>query len=76
MAYEFNPADVQVVSGLLEKVATPSDELLKIWAKITFAEEYKLLDHSLRAEVDFVFLYELQEDFGTADDVNLVQSAL
>lgn len=76
MTYEFNPADVQVVSDLLGKVAAPTDELLKIWEQLSFAEEYKLLDQSLQAEIDFVFSYELQEDFGTAGDVNLVQSAL
>ena len=76
MAYEFNPSDVQVVSALLEKVATPSNELLKIWEQLSFAEEYKFLDEGLQAEIDFVFSYELQEDFGTAGDVNLVQSAL
>ncbi|GGI80471.1 hypothetical protein [Pseudarthrobacter scleromae] len=76
MSYEFNPADVPVVSDLLEKVATPSDEILKIWEHLSSNEEYKLLDESLRAEIDFVFSYELQEDFGTGGDVNLVQSAL
>ena len=76
MAYEFNPSDVQLVSDLLENVSTPSDELLAIWEELSFAEEYKLLDQSLQAEIDFVFSYELQEDFGTAGDVDLVQSAL
>lgn len=76
MAYEFNPSDVQIVSDLLENISTPSDDLLAIWEKLSFAEEYKLLDQSLQAEIDFVFSYELQEDFGTAGDVNLVQSAL
>ncbi|AFR28668.1 hypothetical protein [Arthrobacter sp. Rue61a] len=76
MTYEFNPTDVQVVSGLLGKVATPADEVLKVWEQLSLAEEYRLLDENLQAEIDFVFSYELQEDFGTAGDVNLVQSAL
>ena len=62
--------------ALLEKTATPSYELLKIWEELSFDEEYKHLDESLRVEIDFVFSYELLEDFGTAGDVNLVQSAL
>lgn len=76
LAYEFNPSDVQAVSGLLEKVASPSDELFQIWEQLSLSEEFKLLDEPLRVEIDFLFSYELQEDFGTAGDVNLVQSAL
>lgn len=76
MTYEFNPADVQIVSNLFAMVASPSDEPLKLWELLSFNEEYKLLDENLRAEIDFIFSYELQEDFGTAGEVSLFQSAL
>lgn len=76
MSYEFNPLDVQIVSALLEKVASSSDELLGIWEQLNHSEEYRNLNESLRVEIDFVFSYELEEDFGSAGDVNLIQSGL
>lgn len=76
MAYEFDPSDIQTVSDLFEEVASPYDELFQIWEQLNFAEEFKLLKESLRVEIDFIFSYELQEHFGTAGDVHLIQSAL
>lgn len=74
MAYEFDPLDVQVVADLLDRVEHPTGDLMKSWERLWLDEEYQLLDESLRAEIDFTFSYELQEDFGTAGEVALVQS--
>lgn len=76
MAYEFDPSDVQVVTELLEEATKLSDELLKGWTQVASNDKYQLLSESLRAEFDFAFTHELEEDFETAGEVKLVQSGL
>jgi hypothetical protein len=76
VAYEFDPADVQAVTELIDRVANPTDELMETWERIWRDENFKLLDEDLRAEIDFIFSYELQEEFGSAGEVKLVQHGL
>lgn len=76
MAYEFDPANVQVVATLLDRVAASADDLMVAWERLWADEQYKHLEEGLRAEIDFLFTYELQEDYESASGVNLVQSGL
>nr|WP_173051590.1 hypothetical protein [Arthrobacter sp. J3.40] len=49
---------------------------MKSWERLAVLEEYQLLGEDLRAEIDFLFVYELQEDLGGAGEVKLVESGL
>lgn len=76
MAYEFDPSHVPVVADLLDRVAESAPDLMKSWERLADLEEYQLLGEDLRAEMDFLFVYELQEDLGSAGEVKLVESRL
>ncbi|WP_434994278.1 hypothetical protein [Arthrobacter sp. Ld5] len=76
MAYEFDPSHVPVVADLLDRVADSAPDLMRSWERLAALEEYQLLDEDLKAEMDFLFVYELQEDLGSAGDVKLVESGL
>lgn len=76
MTYEFDPSDVNTVTGVLDRVAEPTAELLEIWERAWRDEDFNILDEKLRAEIDFIFSYELQEEFGSPGEVRLVQSGL
>lgn len=76
MVYEFVPPHVHVVAPLLDRVVNSGDDLIMVWERLWLDEQYKLLDEDLRVEIDFIFAYELQEDFDSSGDVQLVESGL
>ena len=76
MAYEFVPSHVQIVADVLDKVAGSTSDLLEAWQVLWADEDYKLLDEELRVEIDFLFAYELQEDYGNPSTVRLVEPGL
>lgn len=76
VAYEFDPSHVRVVADLLERIEGSGCDLMKVWERLAGDENYKHLSETLRAEIDFIFVYELQENFDSAGEVNLVESGL
>ncbi len=76
MAYEFDPAHVPVVAELLDRAATTAEDPMGAWQTLWGEAEFQALDPAIRAEIDFLFTYELQEDFESAGEVKLVESGL
>ncbi|WP_188508871.1 hypothetical protein [Conyzicola nivalis] len=74
MAYEFEPSHPALVTALLDRLAASEEDLVKVWQRLWLDPGYQTLDDALRAEVDFLFAYELQEEYGSAGVVTLEES--
>lgn len=74
--YEFVSSHVQVVADLLDRIEGSGCDLMKVWERLASDEAYTHLGETLRAEIDFIFVYELQENFDSAGEVKLVESGL
>lgn len=72
--YEFDQSHPAVVAALLDRLASAREDLLDVWERLWLDDEYKLLDDALRAEIDFLFAYELREEYGSAGVVTLEES--
>ncbi|PRB71352.1 hypothetical protein [Arthrobacter sp. MYb213] len=76
MAYKFDPSDSRLVADLLDRIAEPEHDLMTLWERLQIDNEYMSLDEALRVEIDFLFVYELREDFNSAGEVKFVESRL
>jgi hypothetical protein len=76
VTYEYDPSDVPVVAGLLNRPLGSTDDLMTAWHQLQPDGEYKLLKEDLKSEIDFLFTYELREDFNSPGEVKLAESAL
>jgi hypothetical protein len=76
MVYEYVETHAETVADLLDRIAVSGEDIMEIWQRLWLDEVHANLDEDLRNEIDFLFTYELREDFKSAGVVKLVESGL
>ncbi|MER8025985.1 MULTISPECIES: hypothetical protein [Glutamicibacter] len=71
MTYQFETSDIDLVVRILDSAIAEQPDYLAAWQIVSVSDEFGNLSPDLRAEIDFIFAYELREDQRRAGDTYL-----